>query len=289
VYKHFDDLWQHVYLRQPDGSLAAARKYSFPDIGGPPYRPRTVFLGPGKIHEETIDLWTYVEKPDKDCRCRLWIELEVKQPYAPSRKDAMYWTGKVRSNELDVTIKDGKVTGTVAPNTAKVSEPAVKDGLSVTVALAKGVFAEKEAGRFTVTLKNVGDKPFLLYEERWPPSVNCVLGISDAQTGAQWKVGYAVPVPGLPPPKPADSRLLKPGESSDQQFVLSGAGIYFYDANQQPDPANRRDFLPQGKYRLTCTIAYRANPSIQVPDPRQWADTLVSNPVEFEITAEKAR
>jgi hypothetical protein len=104
VYKHLDDLLNHVSLRKPDGGLVPARKYQFPIIGGPPYRPRTVILEPGKVHEETIDLWTYLDKPTEEGTYQLSIEFDVRTGYAPSRKGATYWTGKVQSNVLEVKL-----------------------------------------------------------------------------------------------------------------------------------------------------------------------------------------
>jgi hypothetical protein len=104
VYKGRDDLWNHVFLKGPHDTLAPARKYQFPVIGGPPYRPRTVILGPGKVHQETIDLWTYVESPAQKGRYQLWIALEIRSGYAPSREGARYWTGKVESNVLEVQL-----------------------------------------------------------------------------------------------------------------------------------------------------------------------------------------
>jgi hypothetical protein len=104
TYKHLDDLLNHVYLKKPDGTMVPAREYKFPIIGGPPYRPRTVIVEPEKIHQETIDLWTYLEKTAEVGPYQLWVELEIKSGYAPSRKDAKYWTGKVRSNVIEVKL-----------------------------------------------------------------------------------------------------------------------------------------------------------------------------------------
>lgn len=102
VYKNRDDLLNHVFLKAADGKLAPARAERFPEIGGPPYRPRTVILAPGKTHEETIDPGTYVQRPAEAGRRELWVELEIKSAYAPSREGARYWTGKVRSNVLSI-------------------------------------------------------------------------------------------------------------------------------------------------------------------------------------------
>jgi hypothetical protein len=104
VYRGKDDLLNHVFLKDPKDALAPARKYQFPIIGGPPYRPRTVILDPGKVHEETIDLWTYVEKPPQKGRYSLRIVLEIPSGYTPSREGARYWTGKVQSNVLEVEL-----------------------------------------------------------------------------------------------------------------------------------------------------------------------------------------
>jgi hypothetical protein len=104
IYKHRDDLLGRVLLKGPDGKLVPARQYRFPIIGGPPYRPRTVILTPGQTHEETIDLWTYVEKPAAAGRYQASVELEVKRAFAPRRKGARYWTGKVRSNVVELKL-----------------------------------------------------------------------------------------------------------------------------------------------------------------------------------------
>jgi hypothetical protein len=110
-YKHLDDLLNHVFVKKPDGELLPAREYHFPEIGGPPYRPRTVILAPGKVHEETIDLCTYLEKPPQDGRYQLWIDVDIRGSFAPSREGARYWTGKVKSNVLEVETPRGSANG----------------------------------------------------------------------------------------------------------------------------------------------------------------------------------
>jgi hypothetical protein len=104
VYKDLDDLWHHVYLKKPDGTFVPAQKYQFPVIGGPPYRPRTVFVETGKMHQETINLWTYVGKPAEGGAYQLWVELEIKSPFAPSKQGAKYWTGKIQSNTIELKL-----------------------------------------------------------------------------------------------------------------------------------------------------------------------------------------
>jgi hypothetical protein len=104
IYKNLDDLLGHVSLKGPDGKLVPARQYRFPIIGGPPYRPRTVILAPGQTHEETIDLWTYLDKPAAAGRYQASLELDVPRGFAPSQKGARFWIGKVRSNVLELKL-----------------------------------------------------------------------------------------------------------------------------------------------------------------------------------------
>jgi hypothetical protein len=103
IYKDLDDLWHHVFLKKPDGEFVPVKKYQFPEIGGPPYRPRTVFVEPGKMHQETINLWTYVNKPSDGGTYRLWVELNIKSPFA-TKDGAKYWTGKIQSNRIEIKL-----------------------------------------------------------------------------------------------------------------------------------------------------------------------------------------
>jgi hypothetical protein len=104
AYKHLDDLLNQVSLKKADGSLVPTRIYKFPIIGGPPYRPRTVILEPGKMHQETIDLWTYLEKPADPVAGEFWIELNIESAFAPSQKGVRYWTGMIKSNVVELKM-----------------------------------------------------------------------------------------------------------------------------------------------------------------------------------------
>jgi hypothetical protein len=119
IYKNLDDLQNHVYLKGEGGKLVPARQYKFPIIGGPPYRPRTVILDPGGAHQETIDLWTYLEKPVAQGRYELWVDLDIKSAFAPSRKGAKYWTGKIESNVLEVKVSTSPLKLEVATQEGK--------------------------------------------------------------------------------------------------------------------------------------------------------------------------
>ena len=98
-----DDLLGHVFLKGPDGKLAPAREHPVV-AGGAPFLSSTVVLGPGQTREEMIDLWTYVERPTVDGRFQLSIELEIVAGRRGREPDVKSWSGKVRSNVLNVTL-----------------------------------------------------------------------------------------------------------------------------------------------------------------------------------------
>jgi hypothetical protein len=101
-----DDLLNHVFVKDQGGKLVPTRQPEFRIGGGAPRRPDSVILAPGKSHEETIDLRSYVKKPAAPGRHTLSIELDI-SPFlapAPSQKGAVYWTGKIQSNELEITF-----------------------------------------------------------------------------------------------------------------------------------------------------------------------------------------
>jgi hypothetical protein len=101
--KNRDDLLNHVMLKMPDGKIALPRKYAAPrtDV---PYLGGTVVLHPGKIHDETIDLWAYVERPAAEGRYQLSIELEIPKGRRVGESHLRSWVGRIRSNELELTI-----------------------------------------------------------------------------------------------------------------------------------------------------------------------------------------
>jgi hypothetical protein len=99
-----DDLLGHVFLKGPGGKPVPARKYPAPPAGGPPLPGRGFVLGPGQSHEETIDLWTYVDRPAAGGRYQLSIELDIRTWRGGLDWDVKSWVGKVQSNVLDVTF-----------------------------------------------------------------------------------------------------------------------------------------------------------------------------------------
>jgi hypothetical protein len=102
VDKNRDDLLNHVFLKGPDGKLAPARKHPAERAGGAPFLGRSVVLGPDQTHEETIDLWTYVDRVAADARYQLSIELDIPSGRKGLEWEVKSWSGKVQSNVLEV-------------------------------------------------------------------------------------------------------------------------------------------------------------------------------------------
>lgn len=96
-----DDLLEHVFLKGADGKRVPGRKMP---VGGAALIDRTVVLGPGRTHEEIIDLWDYVDRPPAAARFQLWIELDIPQGRRGRELDVKMWSGKIQSNVLDVTF-----------------------------------------------------------------------------------------------------------------------------------------------------------------------------------------
>jgi hypothetical protein len=101
--KSADDLLNHVLLKSANGDTIPAREYP-PPAAARPLIGGSFVLGPGKVLEETIDLWTYVKKPTGQGGYRLSIELDMPTARRVRDLDVPCWTGKVRSNELEITL-----------------------------------------------------------------------------------------------------------------------------------------------------------------------------------------
>jgi hypothetical protein len=99
-----DDLLDHIFLKGPDGKLAPARTYPDPQRWRPPSGGRCVILGPGRTHEETIILWSYVEKPAPAGKYQLSMELKITKARRGMEWNVKTWSGKIQSKTLEVAV-----------------------------------------------------------------------------------------------------------------------------------------------------------------------------------------
>jgi RNA polymerase sigma factor (sigma-70 family) len=181
-------------------------------------------------------------------------------------------------NDPGTKLKSGPITVTrVKP--AKVSEPAVKDGLSISVTPAKAVFTEKEPLEFTVAVKNVSTDPLLLYDLDDLRSFTVRVG--------SWQLAWM----GKAQRKPTaeDSRLIKAGESVALKLRYQDSYLFHW-LGPQDKPVPPRNHLPAGKYQVAVSREFTVNPALQegTKGSRQWTGNIATNPLELEILADRS-
>lgn len=162
--------------------------------------------------------------------------------------------------------------------TTRASDAAVKDGLSMTVILAKRVYSADEPVAFTITLKNVSDKPFMLFDANWTPGYAM-------QVDQFWEAictkEYLRAAPTMQHSKP-----LEPDQSVDVPMTINNSLWLFRWKGPQDGTRKGLSHLPVGKHRLTVTRRIQTNPAQGKYTHEQWAAEITSNPVEF-VVAEK--
>jgi hypothetical protein len=98
------ELLSRLILKGPDGKLVPAREFPAAPAGAALLLRRAVILGPGKTHEEVVDLWTYVDRPAAQGRYQLSVELDIPAGFKGLDWEVRSWSGKVQSNVLDITL-----------------------------------------------------------------------------------------------------------------------------------------------------------------------------------------
>ena len=120
------DLYDHVFLKGPDGKLVPARRDNRARFGHGP--AEGIRVEPAKCDEEMFNPWHWVVKPEVPGEYVLWVEFEQGVPPKPVGKH--YWQGKVRSNAVKVEIKpQGAAAGKVpagAPDEATARKLALE-------------------------------------------------------------------------------------------------------------------------------------------------------------------
>lgn len=151
----------------------------------------------------------------------------------------------------------------------RTSEPVEKNGLSVTVTPAKAKFVYGDPLEFTVTLKNVSNKPFGIcmvpFETRFGDWKMTPLFDS--------KLSYAI-------------ILFKPGEEQSQSVKVELKRYDFRWVGDQTKRVPPVASLPEGKYPLVVDLSYGLPPQGRADGKFAhplWTGGLTTKPVEIEI------
>jgi hypothetical protein len=183
----------------------------------------------------------------------------------------------VTQRRRSALIAEFKVTIDVTANPPKASEPAVKDGLAVTVAPIKAVFGVNEPLEFKIELANTGKETFVLPgldTRKLQP--HYVLVIKEVGKDWSWLPMYKVNFQNNLP-----SLRLDGGEKR-QEIVSFPAVDYQWGGGGQ---TVRIGFPKIGKYEVYLTVAV---PEVGGGKVRWWKGTLTTKPAEFEIAAKRA-
>jgi len=159
---------------------------------------------------------------------------------------------------------------------AKPTSTLTQDGLEVVVTMTKAAFAADETPTLEITYTNRTEKAFRLHDVGFEISHYSILELG---TNGPWQAGPWVYFT-RPLPKSVE---LAAGNSFVQTHKPHGS---FAWKGEQSAPVQSRNVLAPGKYRLTGAIVFngeRDNNAVPF-----WNGALTTNPVEFEIKAEKA-
>jgi hypothetical protein len=173
------------------------------------------------------------------------------------------------------------------------SKPFEKDGLQVTVTLAKAIFASGEPLKFRVQFKNVSDMPFNLFN-------------ADAYHYRDWQIRFkrqgqkdwrVFGFDQAKTPKPT-VLLMEPGRVLTVPVELDGMELTgvarILSDNYQQQLAwsdGKLHPLQPGKYLLAVKMNLRDNPNDpdRKPAVKDWSGgQITTEPVEFEITDQPA-
>ena len=169
------------------------------------------------------------------------------------------------------------------------SAPAVKDGLAVTVTLAKVIFEEQEPLAFSVSFKNVSEKEFILYDynDVW----SWKREFFNLQLNGPWrweiKPGLKIERQRMQPISkavPAGTGVEVPVKLDQQN---EGDFFLYVWHGEQAKTVHPRKHLPPGQYQISVSLKLDRNPAPQKDAFPHWIGEIATNPVEFEIIAAK--
>ncbi len=182
------------------------------------------------------------------------------------------WSGEIKLNPVRFRVSDDI-------KDLPASEPATKNGLSVTVRPTKFAFAADEQPQFEVIFRNTSKKPFIVTDvdlatDTWQ--------IFEANGTGPWQSGpfaYSARAPGGVYRLDPDSRVYR--VSHVEKKYVRGP---FQWKGEQAKPVRPVEFLRPGKYKAVVKLSFGSSSAKkEIPE---WTGELDSQPVEFTI-AEK--
>lgn len=183
-----------------------------------------------------------------------------------------------------------------ARQTPKPTPPAVKNGLAISVTLAKRVYPRTEPIAMTVTLKNVSAKPIVLAGMTmfaWRPSGGIAFRLKDRKT-AKTTVLREGMNPMIAAPVRMENKTLAPGSSLTVRARI-GRWARRWPPPPLEDPKKKRprargqflgpDLLPAGTYELSVRCEFGEGFGKQ---KATWIGEIESKPVGFRVVEKPA-
>jgi hypothetical protein len=182
------------------------------------------------------------------------------------------------------------VAGMTAPPNPlpKESKAVEKDGLSLAVRLAKTQWNADEPLEFTIVLKNVSDKPLLLWNAGDCRSYHIVVQLRSDDRGSGWTPEWPTPQT-TAPAAGQKSQTLEPGQSLEAPVSLKGPRWQFAAKTKDPvNPIDRltddRELRGAGWLTLAVTRDFQANPAAKGNESgRYWQGRIASRELVFQV------
>jgi RNA polymerase sigma factor (sigma-70 family) len=192
------------------------------------------------------------------------------------RPKAPHWTLGTNP-ELIAALEELAKTAEAKPAT-KTSAPAVKNGLSITVAPAKILFAPGEPLEFKVSYTNVGTAAFSLKDADY--LWNREVRFEEVKTRLSWSLR-----PLFRCSTDNAVTVLEPGKTFEASLVLSPASKSYPHVFFSPGDRFERQQarLNLGSYRVTFGVEFADTSKAAEGAPRRWTGQITSRPAEFEI------
>ncbi|MBL8799570.1 MAG: sigma-70 family RNA polymerase sigma factor, partial [Planctomycetia bacterium] len=164
------------------------------------------------------------------------------------------------------------------PKPPAASEPAVKDGLAVTVQPTKAVFGKDENPGIEFTFTNRTKDAFRLAAMNYFPERTQEVIADEVRTGVRW-IGHYIIAPRTASAPPVPAEVAADG-AVKRSLLLGKSGWDSWSWRLPGDMRSARQ-LPPGKYRLSFHLKWGAG----LGNEKQgfWVGEITTNPVELEI------